>query len=301
MSIEVKNISKTFTSYSLFNRKENHVLNNINFKIKKGDILGLIGKNGSGKTTLLKIILNLIDQSRGDIIISNRSKKYFAYVSSNSRSFFWRISARDNLVFYGKLLDLSIQEIDYSIDKLSNEFNVSNILDIPFMKLSSGQMQVFNTVRALLRRPDYIFLDEPTTSLDLESSNNLLRILKKYILKRKIPTIWCSHNLDEIDSVCTKFAVIDNKRFSLLKKDQFIKIKNQSSHYRFEIKKEDLIKINKYFEIISKFDDSALISFNNEQSSLNELIIFFHKKNIELISIENKKNMKGFKFDQFFK
>ncbi len=301
MSIEVKNISKTFTSYTIFNRAENHVLNNINFKIRKGDILGLIGKNGSGKTTLLKIILNLIEQSSGDVIISNRSEKYIAYVNSNSRSFFWRISARDNLLFYGKLLDLSIQEIDSSIDKLSNEFNVSNILDIPFMKLSSGQMQIFNVIRALLRQPDYIFLDEPTTSLDLESSNNLLRILKKYLLNRKIPTIWCSHNLDEIDSVCTKFAVIDNKRFSLLQKDQFIKIKNQSSHYCFEIKKDDLININKDFEIISKFEDSVLISINNEQSPINELINFFHKKNIELISIENKKNMKGFKFDQFFK
>ena len=169
------------------------------------------------------------------------------------------------------------------------------------MKLSSGQMQIFNVIRALLRQPDYIFLDEPTTSLDLESSNNLLRILKKYLLNRKIPTIWCSHNLDEIDSVCTKFAVIDNKRFSLLQKDQFIKIKNQSSHYCFEIKKDDLININKDFEIISKFEDSVLISINNEQSPINELINFFHKKNIELISIENKKNMKGFKFDQFFK
>ena len=71
MSIEVKNISKTFTSYAIFKRAENHVLNNINFKIRKGDILGLIGKNGSGKTTLLKIILNLIEQSSGDVIISN--------------------------------------------------------------------------------------------------------------------------------------------------------------------------------------------------------------------------------------
>ena len=87
----------------------------------------------------------------------------------------------------------------------------------------------------------------------------------------------------------------------MLQKDQFIKIKNQSSHYCFEIKKDDLININKDFEIISKFEDSVLISINNEQSPINELINFFHKKNIELISIENKKNMKGFKFDQFFK
>ena len=87
----------------------------------------------------------------------------------------------------------------------------------------------------------------------------------------------------------------------MLQKDQFLKIKNQSSHYCFEIKKDNLIKINKDFEIINEFEDTCLISIDNKKSSLNELINFFHKKNIELISIENKKKMKGFKFDQFFK
>ena len=301
MAIEVKNISKTFISYSFLKKDVNHVLSNIDFKLREGDILGLIGKNGSGKTTLLKIILNLIEQSDGDVLINNRSKQYLAYINSNSRSFFWRLSPRDNLVFYGKLLNLSKQEIDKNIDQLSQIFEVDDILDLPFMKLSSGQMQIFNIIRALLKQPSYIFLDEPTTSLDLEKSNNLLSTLKSYILDRKIPAIWCSHNLDEIDSICTRFAILDDKRFKLLGKDQFIRIKNQSNHYCFEVKKSDLQRINKDFEIISELDDTSFISLSSQQSTLNELINFFLEKEIELISIESKKNMKGFKFDEFFK
>jgi len=301
MSIKVRNISKKFTSYNFFNKQVNEVLNEVNFNLLDNDILGLIGPNGSGKTTLLKIILNLIEPDHGSVLIANRSKKYLAYINSNSRSFFWRLSPRDNLTFYGKLLDLSSQEINYSISKLSEDFYVQDILDLPFMKLSSGQMQIFNIIRALMREPSYIFLDEPTTSLDLEKSSNLLNILKSYISDRKIPAIWCSHNLDEIDSVCTRFAIFNNKRLKLLDKNQFMKIKNQSNHYCFEIEKSDLKKINKDFEIVNELENTLIISLSNHKYTINELIDFFIKKNIELISIDNKKNMKGFKFDEFFK
>tara|TARA_B100001250_G_scaffold320477_1_gene283381 strand:+ start:1343 stop:2248 length:906 start_codon:yes stop_codon:yes gene_type:complete len=301
MSIKVKNISKKFISHNFFKKEVNHVLTGVNFDLNEGDILGLIGPNGSGKTTLLKIILNLIEPDNGQIIIDDKSKKYIAYINSNSRSFFWRLSARDNLIFYGKLLDLSKKEIQQNIDKLSKEFKVQDILDLSFMKLSSGQMQIFSIIRALLKQPNYIFLDEPTTNLDLEKSSNLLNVLKSYISDTKIPTIWCSHNLDEIDSLCTRFAILNDKRFMLLEKNQFISIKNQSNHYCFEISKSDLKKINKDFDIIRELDDTFFISLSSEKLTLNNLINFFLKQEIELISIENKKNMKGFRFDEFFK
>ena len=301
--MKVANISKTFISYNFFNKEVNHVLNNVNFGLQEGDILGLIGPNGSGKTTLLKIMLDLIKPDSGEILISDRFEKYFAYVSSNSRSFFWRLSARDNLTFYGKLLDLSKGEIDQSIEKLSRQFEIEDILDLPFMKLSSGQMQIFNIIRALLREPDYLFLDEPSTSLDLEKSINILSILKSYISDRKIPTIWCSHNLDEIDNLCTRFAIISDKRFKVLDKEEFLRIKNQSNNYYFQISKDDLKKLDKdcEIEVISDSDRTSIVRLCSQKSTINELINFFLKKDIELISIENKKNMKGFNFDKFFK
>ena len=301
--MKVANISKTFISYNFFNKEVNHVLNNVNFGLQEGDILGLIGPNGSGKTTLLKIMLDLIKPDSGEILISDRFEKYFAYVSSNSRSFFWRLSARDNLIFYGKLLDLSKGEIDQSIEKLSRQFEIEDILDLPFMKLSSGQMQIFNIIRALLREPDYLFLDEPSTSLDLEKSINILSILKSYISDRKIPTIWCSHNLDEIDNLCTRFAIISDKRFKVLDKEEFLRIKNQSNNYYFQISKDDLKKLDKdcEIEVISDSGRTSIVRLCSQKSTINELINFFLKKDIELISIENKKNMKGFNFDKFFK
>tara|TARA_A100001011_G_scaffold393921_1_gene485054 strand:- start:1110 stop:2009 length:900 start_codon:yes stop_codon:yes gene_type:complete len=299
--MKVRNISKKFITYNFLNKKVNYVLNNISFELVDGEILGLIGPNGSGKTTLIKIILNLIEPNNGDIFINNREDKYLAYIDSNTRSFFWRLTPRDNLIFYGKLLDLSKQEINSRINKLSKEFGVENILDLPFMKLSSGQMQIFNIIRALMREPSYIFLDEPTTNLDLEKSNSLLNILKNYLLEKKIPTIWCSHDLDEIDSVCTRFAILNDKKFKILEKDQFISIKNQSNHYFFEIEKSNLDKIDKDFEIVSELENTLIINFSNYGYTLDKLINFFVNRDIKLISIENKKSKNDFKFDEFFK
>ena len=213
------------------------------------------------------------------------------------------MSGRDNLIFYGKLLGLSIQEINENIDKLSREFYVNDIINVPFMKLSLGQMQIFNIMRALLKEPDYIFLDEPSTGLDLEKSIGILSFLKNYISDRKIPAIWCSHNLDEIDNLCTRFAILSDKRFKVLDKEDFMRIKNQTNNYYFQISKSDLRKLDteNEIEVISESDRTSLIRFDSEKSTLNELINFFLTKDIELISIENNKNMKGFKFDKFFK
>ena len=182
--MKIKSLSKNFTSKSLFNKKTTNVLSDISFNLNEGDVLGITGPNGAGKTTLFKIILDLIEPSSGKIDLNDRSSKYLAYINTNSRSFFWRLSARDNLIFHGKLLDLSIDEITSNIKKLSEKFEVENILDTSFMKLSSGQMQIMIIIRSLLKKPDYLILDEATSSMDVEKSSKALNILKKFIKKK---------------------------------------------------------------------------------------------------------------------
>lgn len=297
--MNVISISKSFKSQNFFKQNIKEVLTDVSFDLFKGDILGITGPNGAGKTTLIKIILDLIEPSSGKILIENRQKKYLAYVNTNSRSFFWRISARDNLIFYGKLLDLSIEEIQKSISVLSKNFKVDDILDVPFMQLSSGQMQTFNIVRALLKKPNYLFFDEATTSMDLEKSINAISVIKSFISKNKIPTVWCSHNLEEIDLICNKFSIINDGCFEILSKNNFKKIKDNYRQYSFEINKADFEKISKNFnfKIINEINDSLIISLNDKNIFLDELLIFFVERKIKVHSIENIKNIKDFSFE----
>ena len=140
--MNIKSISKDFFKRTFLKKESVKVLKNINFNLEKGDVLGVTGPNGAGKTTLFKIILDLIEPSSGKIVLNSRSSKYLAYINTNSRSFFWRLTARDNLIFHGKLLDLSSDEVSESIESLSEKFEVKNILDTPFMKLSLKLMEL---------------------------------------------------------------------------------------------------------------------------------------------------------------
>ena len=107
MRIELKKINKEFEVYNFFKKEKKIVLEDINLTLDDGDILGLIGKNGAGKTTLLKIITGLIEPSGGEIIFDKKNAPLFGYANSNSRSFFWRISTRENLIFFSRMLGLN--------------------------------------------------------------------------------------------------------------------------------------------------------------------------------------------------
>ena len=297
--MKIKSLSKNFTSKSLFNKKTTNVLSDISFNLNEGDVLGITGPNGAGKTTLFKIILDLIEPSSGKIDLNDRSSKYLAYINTNSRSFFWRLSARDNLIFHGKLLDLSIDEITSNIKKLSEKFEVENILDTSFMKLSSGQMQIMIIIRSLLKKPDYLILDEATSSMDVEKSSKALNILKKFIKKNNIPTLWCSHNLEEIEFMCNKFSILNNGKLNLLTKNDFKNFKNRVSSYCFEINKNDFDKVvdKKKIEILNEFKFTYQIKFSDDSISLNECVKFLIDLKIDIIDIVNNKSAEHFSYE----
>ena len=295
----IKSISKNFLVRTLFKNKSVKVLKDVNFNLNEGDILGITGPNGAGKTTLFKIILNLIEPSSGKVVVENISNKYLAYVNTNSRSFFWRLSSRDNLIFHAKLLDLSLDEINLRIKALSEKFDVSNILDTPFMKLSSGQMQIMIIIRALLKKPDYLIFDEATSSMDVEKSTKVMNVIKKFIRKNKIPTIWCSHNLDEIDFLCNKFSILKNGKLKSLSKNDFKNFKKSILSHCFEISKTDLKKltIKEKIEILNEFKSTYHIKFSDNSIPLNECIKLLFDLKIDIIDIVSTKRNERFIYE----
>tara|TARA_Y100001958_G_C21221603_1_gene546976 strand:- start:568 stop:1461 length:894 start_codon:yes stop_codon:yes gene_type:complete len=289
MSIKVNNLSKSFYQGLFFNKSKKNILKNVSFKLDKGDIIGLIGSNGSGKTTLIKIILGLIEPDTGKIVIEERDKKYLGYVASNSRSFFWRLTPKDNLIFFGNLLNLPKKNIERKIFELAQNFGVEDLLEKPFMMLSSGQMQSFSAIRALLKRPDYLMLDEPTTSLDPKSSLNLIRELEGLINKYEIPTIWCSHDYGQLLQVCNKFAFINNENLEIIENKELRHRRELISNYSIEINKKDLKKLSEKIEIhiIQELNNSSLITQRDDVLSLTKFLEVLFKEKVGILSIRN--------------
>lgn len=212
--ILVNNISKSYKS--LFGKTSNefNILNDISFKINKGDIIGIVGHNGSGKTTLLKILFNLINEDSGNILLSEGKddykefiKKKASLINNNERSFFWRLSVASNIDFFNSLLNnpSSKKNIQEKIDYL----DINHLMEKKFGTLSSGEKTKVLLLRGLIKNPDLIFFDEIMNSLDVQSKNIVMHYIKK-INYDGVTIVWVTHSLDEIDALCNRFIIMKN-------------------------------------------------------------------------------------------
>ena len=291
MEIIAKDISKNFKLRKGFNILNKKVLENVNLSLSEGDIIGLVGPNGSGKSTLLKIILGLIEPDSGYILKPTSNNFYSAYINTNQRSFFWRLSARDNLNFFGKLMNLKQTELNIKIEELSESFDVAENLDKPFMTLSSGQMQSFNAVRAFLKTPDFLLLDEPCTSLDPKFSDNLKNILLTQIKRNQTPTIWCSHDHNEILETCTEYKLLINNTLNQIDKKFLDTHKTLAKNYIFEIARHEYAKLEKLYktEVLAKNSENLYVYPLDTKLLVKKFIKDVSRNDIDIISFENNR------------
>ncbi|MAV80484.1 MAG: hypothetical protein CMD12_00655 [Flavobacteriales bacterium] len=291
MKLELKNLYKEFKVRNFFQIEKKSVLEDINLTLDDGDILGLLGRNGAGKTTLLKIILGLIHPSQGSVVFTDKKDPQFGFTSANPRSFYWRISCRENLTFFGKMLGLTNKEIDESINQLSDILGISDILDKSFMLLSSGQMQCINIARSLLKKPDLLLLDEPTTSLDFESSKKIINTTREYLMENKIPAIWCSHDYLELNRVSNKFGLLKDKKF-IFNDSEIFKFHQKAINYEFEILNTDLEKIKFKLDVVitKSYNSNYFFTVSDKDLDLDEILKLLTKNDIKIVSLEKNFN-----------
>ena len=287
-NIKIKNISKSFSKFNniRISSKKNTVLNNINLTLSLGDVFFLIGPNGSGKTTFLKLIAGLLTSDQGEINYfgnKNVKKINLGLSNSNFRSFYWRLSVRQNLEFFSKLNNLDVSFFKNKIYHLLKALDLLHLIDRPFMNLSSGQMQSISIIRALLTNPDILLLDEPTAHLDPINSSKVINFFKKYFCENKLVVIWCSHDLDEIDKIATRIGYLSNGQIFQREIEKF----NNPENYIFEIPNSQNLKeilSNFKFEIVEERVESIFIRFL--EKNFTELFQKFVQFKMDIQSIE---------------
>ena len=209
MLIEVNNISKKFDlpKFKLSSRENSFVsvIDNFSMDVDLNDFICLVGNNGSGKTTLLKILADLIIQDEGSI---GRNGK-ISFVSTNERSFFWRLSVKENLRFFSSLANNKISILD---DDLINILGINKFLEKRFMNLSSGQKKKVMIARSLISEADIFLFDEITNSLDELSRQQIINFIYEDIfLKKNKAIVWATHNPHEIDKKYNKLIDLNKE------------------------------------------------------------------------------------------
>ena len=227
-SIKIENLSKSFNG-----RK---ILKEINLELPKDGIFGILGKNGAGKTTLLATLMGLITPTSGEIKIFNKCLKKNKFDILNQINFQSpyielpkKMSVYQNLIFYARLYN--VKDRGKIIKNLCSELLVSDLLHLNYGKLSSGQKTRVNLCKALLNRPKLLLLDEPTASLDIQTSDFIRKYLVKFQKNYKSAILITSHNLEEIKYMCDYLIILEDGKVkdfdtitNLLKKGKKSKI-----------------------------------------------------------------------------
>jgi len=191
-------------------------LRGVDLHVKEGEIFGLLGPNGAGKTTLVKILSCLVLPDRGRAVIAgidvrqeNKVKPRLGLVHSDERSFYWRLSGRENMRFFARLYDVPGKRIDARIDELLQKVDLVEAADRRFSGYSSGMKQRLAIARALLHDPPILLMDEPTRSLDPASSLSLRAFIRDELKARDRKTILlATHNLREAEALCDRIAIL---------------------------------------------------------------------------------------------
>lgn len=210
MLITAKNVVKKFDKFT--------ALNHFNMNVPEGSIYGLVGPNGSGKTTTIKHLIGMYKQDEGEILVNDekvydneRVKSKIAYISDDLY-FFHGYSIKDMAKFYSKIYK------DFSFEKFNELQKVFNIdIKRKVNKLSKGMKKQVAFWLTISCSPEIMILDEPIDGLDPIMKENVWKILLEEVKKRKMTVIISSHNLKELENVCTNIGIMKNGEMVLEK------------------------------------------------------------------------------------
>jgi len=207
-------------------------LRGISIEVSRGEVLALVGANGAGKSTLLRILTTLLIPTRGRAWVGGvdvvqepaKVRLQIGYHTGADASFYSRLSARENLMLFAGLNNLSRAAASRRIAELAEPFGICGLLDRQVRTLSTGNVHRLGLARAMLHRPSVLVLDEPTRSLDPLAAAEFRRFLLQQVADGGGTTmIFASHTLPEIEQLASKIAVLDSGR--LLACDTLTRIK----------------------------------------------------------------------------
>jgi len=222
-AIDAQGLVKNYLSYDRrgFLKKEKRIvkaLKGVSFSVKWGEVFGLLGPNGAGKTTTVKIITTLLLPDDGKAIVNGYDvvkesidvRRSIGVVLNVERGFFWKLTGRENLRYFGMLKGLKGRDLEERIDKVVSLVGLDKIgaVDKLYEEYSLGMKARLALARALLSDPPILVLDEPTLGLDPPAAREIRRLLIKLAKDEGKGVMITTHNMFEAEIVCDRVGII---------------------------------------------------------------------------------------------
>ena len=205
--IEINNLNKKYRNIL--------AVKNLNFKINKGKIVGLLGPNGSGKSTTIGMILGLIKPSSGAVIINGQNIEKYRTRLLEKMNFISpyvelpkKLTVEENLEVYGRLY--GVKNLKDKISDLMKKLNLTELRKRKTGELSSGQKNRISLAKALVNDPEILLLDEPTASLDPDVGDYIRGYIENYASNNGATILLASHNMNEVERLCHEVLMMKN-------------------------------------------------------------------------------------------
>lgn len=272
-------------------------VDDLSFTVKEGEIFGLLGVNGAGKTTTFRMIMGLLDPTKGSVTLDGEKIDYSMTDKigflTEERSLLTKLTVYDQCIFYGTLKGMDKKKIEERLDMLLEKFSISQYKHKKIKELSKGNQQKIQFITAILNEPKLLILDEPFSGLDPFN----IELFKKEILelsKSGSMIIFSSHRMDHVELFCKKLVVLLHGKSVLegylkdIKEDyqkqnifiqgefdveEIKKIKgvlavNYENEYIVKIENQEVVPL-----VFKKLKEATITKFVVEEASLNEIFI----------------------------
>gem|GEM_PF-469449 len=202
-----------------------HAVTDVTLQIMPGELFGLFGPNGAGKSTLVRLLTTLLAPTSGTATVGGydilrdelQVRTTCGLVTSDERSFYGRLSATRNLSFYAAMQNVARHQIPQRVASVLDLFGLTAKAEAPAQSLSTGQKQRLNMARALVHDPPILFLDEPTKSMDVQTSDFVKALIKEELVGHQGKTVvFISHELYEMDNFCDRVVILADGRVQVV-------------------------------------------------------------------------------------
>ncbi|MFI7064133.1 ATP-binding cassette domain-containing protein [Kribbella sp. NPDC050124] len=222
--IELENVSRAFTVTSRAGfRRTRRVVNavdDLSFTVEPGEVVGYIGPNGAGKSTTIKMLTGILVPSGGTIRVAGvdpsrhrlKLAKRIGVVFGQRTTLWWDLPLKDSFAVLQKMYGVPLARHRDNLATYVELLDLEDLLDVPVRQLSLGQRMRGDIAAALLHDPDIVYLDEPTIGLDVISKARLREFLARVNAERRTTVILTTHDLDDIEALCSRVMVIDHGR-----------------------------------------------------------------------------------------
>jgi len=207
IAIEIDGLNKKY--------KNTLAVKNINFKIHKGSIIGLLGPNGCGKSTTIGMMLGLIKPTSGKVIINNQNIENHRTDLLQKMNFLSpyielpkKLTIEENLKVYGRMY--GVKNLKSKIIELMEKLKLTEFKKRKTGELSSGQKNRVSLAKALINDPEILLLDEPTASLDPDVGDYVRSIIENFSSNKKKTILLASHNMNEVERLCDEVMMMKN-------------------------------------------------------------------------------------------